>query len=82
MAAEDSQRPCVCLRVCRGDMPFLPQVAPDRDAVRKIHAEHPRRRPAVEEPGVGRVCAVRKPDRCEMGATVIGGVPVLPEYKR
>ncbi len=48
MAAEDSQRPCVCLRGCRGNMPFLPQGAPDRDAVREIHAEHPRGRPAVE----------------------------------
>ncbi len=60
------------LRFCGGNVPFLPKIAPDGDAVSEVHAEHPGRRPAVEKPSVGRIGSIREPDGCEMGSPVIG----------
>ena len=53
-------------------MPFLPKISPNGDAVSEVYAKHPGRRPAVEEPCVGGIGSVRKPDGCEMGSPVIG----------
>ena len=60
-------------------MPFFPQVTGDAHGIRQVHTEHSRRRPAVQQPGIRRVAAVRIPDRCEMGRAVIGAVGIIFE---
>ena len=60
-------------------MPFFPQVTGDAHGIRQVHTEHSRGCPAVQEPGVRRVAAVRIPDRCEVGRAVIGAVVVIFE---
>ena len=62
-------------------MPFFPQVTGDAHGIRQVHTEHSRGRPAVQEPGVRRVAAVRIPDRCEVGRAVIGAVVVILKAK-
>lgn len=60
-------------------MPFFPQVTGNAHGIRQVHTEHSRRRPAVQEPGIRRVAAVRVPDRCEVGRAVIGAIGVIFE---
>ena len=60
-------------------MPFFPQVTGNAHGIRQVHTEHSRRRPAVQEPGIRRVAAVRVPDRCEVGWSVIGAVGIIFE---
>lgn len=57
-------------------MPLLPEIPPDGDAVRQVHTEHSRGCPAVQEPGIRRIAAVRIPDGREVGAAVVGAVGV------
>ena len=58
-------------------MPIVPQIASDAQRIGEVYRQHPRRRPAVDDPGVYHVGAVRVPDRREMGAPVVGAVLIF-----
>ena len=53
-------------------MPILPKIPSHLDRIRQIHRQHPSRRPAVNQPGIGRVSAIGIPDRQKMCPPPIG----------
>jgi len=59
-------------RFLRRNMPILPKIPSHLDRIRQIHRQHPRRRPAVNQPGIGRVSAIGIPDRQKMCPPPIG----------
>ena len=56
------------------DVPLLPQIAGDRQAVGQIHTQHSRWCPAVEQPGIDPVFSVGVPYGREVGRAVVGTV--------
>ena len=53
-------------------MPILPKIPAHPDRIRQIHGQHPGRRPAVNQPGIGCIAAIRIPDRQKMCPPSIG----------
>ena len=53
-------------------MPILPKIPSHLDRIRQIHGQHPGRRPAVNQPGIGCIAAIRIPDRQKMCPPSIG----------
>ena len=47
-------------------MPILPKIPPHPDRIRQIHGQHSSWGPTVNQPSIGRVAAIRIPDRKKM----------------
>ena len=68
-------------RFLRRNMPILPKIPLHPDRICQIHGQHPGRRPAVNQPCIGRIAAIGIPDWQKMCPSFIGAEWVLLKLK-